>query len=189
MTNATKNTPDSNDSLSLEPIEAEPQAKAETPVWLHMLKWLSLSIVIVAADLITKYFAATTFDYAVPVPIMPSFNLTLLHNTGAAFSFLATESGWQRWFFIILASLVSLGLVKWLSSLRKEPMVALAVALILGGAIGNLYDRVTLGYVVDFLHFYWNDYHFPAFNIADSAITVGAGLMILDIFKGKKDER
>ena len=192
MSNSTSdkstNTPDSNEPLTLEPMEVAPAPKAETSLFVHMFKWLSLSIVIVAADLITKYFAATNLEYAVPVPIMPSFNLTLLHNTGAAFSFLATESGWQRWFFVILASVVSLGLVKWLTSLRKEPMVALAVALILGGAVGNLYDRITLGYVVDFLHFYWNDYHFPAFNIADSAITIGAGLMILDIFKGKKEE-
>jgi len=153
---------------------------------LHMLKWLSLSVLVIIADLASKYFASANLEYAVPVPIMPSFNFTLLHNTGAAFSFLATESGWQRWFFVILASVVSLALIKWLSSLKKEPWVALSVALILGGAIGNLYDRITLGYVVDFLHFYWGNYHFPAFNIADTAISIGAGLMILDVFRGKK---
>mgnify|MGYP000521140704 FL=1 len=158
----------------------------EQSTGLHMLKWLSLSVLVIIADLASKYFASANLEYAVPVPIMPSFNFTLLHNTGAAFSFLATESGWQRWFFVILASVVSLALIKWLSSLKKEPWVALSVALILGGAIGNLYDRITLGYVVDFLHFYWGNYHFPAFNIADTAISIGAGLMILDVFRGKK---
>jgi len=151
-----------------------------------MLKWLSLSTLVIVADLVSKYFASAYLEYAVPVAVMPSFNLTLLHNTGAAFSFLATESGWQRWFFAGLASIVSIALVKWLTTLQKEPWVAMSVALILGGALGNLYDRITLGYVVDFLHFYWNDYHFPAFNIADSAITVGAGAMIIDVFKNSK---
>lgn len=151
-----------------------------------MLKFLGLSAVIIFLDLITKHYASANLEYAAPYAVMPFFNLTLLHNTGAAFSFLATESGWQRWFFVALASIVSLALIKWLTTLRNEPMVAVAVALILGGALGNLYDRITLGYVVDFLHFYWNDYHFPAFNIADSSITVGAGLMILDVFTGKK---
>jgi len=174
-----------NDSMT----DSRAEQEANLPsIYVHMAKWLSVSTLIVIADLLTKYFASTNLEYAVPVPIMPSFNLTLLHNTGAAFSFLASESGWQRWFFVILASVVSIVLVKWLMDLRKEPMVAAALALILGGAIGNLYDRVTLGYVVDFLHFYWNDYHFPAFNIADSAITIGAGLMILDVIKGKKND-
>jgi len=133
-------------------------------------------------------------EYASPVPVytllegLTGFNFTLLHNTGAAFSFLASESGWQRWFFIALAFFVSLGLGVWLTKLRDDKWVAFAVALILGGAIGNLYDRITLGYVVDFLHFYWGNYHFPAFNIADTAISIGAGLMILDIFRPKKEQ-
>lgn len=153
----------------------------------HMLKWLSLSVVIIIADLVTKFYASANLDYAVPVPVIDGFfNFTLLHNTGAAFSFLASESGWQRWFFVVLATGVSAGLVVWLRGLRDEPWVACAVALILGGAIGNLYDRITLGYVVDFLHFYWNNYHFPAFNIADSAISIGAGMMIIDVFRGNK---
>lgn len=153
----------------------------------RMIKWVWLSVVVIIADLVTKYFASANLEYATPVPIFPSFNLTLLHNTGAAFSFLASESGWQRWFFTILAVVVSACLIRWLYTLRNDRWLAISIALVLGGAIGNLYDRVTLGYVVDFLHFYWRDYHFPAFNIADSAITVGAGLMILDIFR-KKDE-
>ena len=163
-----------------------------------MAKYLSLyfgiSAVIIILDLWTKSAATANLDYAVPVQVytlfdsVTGFNLTLLHNTGAAFSFLATESGWQRWFFIALAFFVSVGLSIWLTKLRDDRWVALAVALILGGAIGNLYDRITLGYVVDFLHFYWGDYHFPAFNIADTAISIGAGLMILDIFRGDKKQ-
>jgi signal peptidase II len=153
----------------------------------HLVKWLSLSVIIIVADLASKFYASASLEYAVPVPVIDGFfNFTLLHNTGAAFSFLASESGWQRWFFIVLATGVSAALVVWLRSLRDEPWVACAVALILGGAIGNLYDRITLGYVVDFLHFYWNNYHFPAFNIADTAISIGAGMMIIDVFRGNK---
>ena len=153
-----------------------------------MISLLWLSAVVLVADLVTKYYASTLLDYATPVPILPFFNFTLLHNTGAAFSFLATESGWQRWFFAALASIVSIALIRWLATLRDDPWLGVAIALILGGALGNLYDRITLGYVVDFLHFYWNDSHFPAFNIADSAISLGAGLMIIDVFKSKKEE-
>ena len=153
----------------------------------HMFKWLSLSVVIILADLVTKFYASANLEYAVPVPVIDGFfNFTLLHNTGAAFSFLATESGWQRWFFVILATAVSAGLIVWLRGLRDEPWVACAVALILGGAVGNLYDRMTLGYVVDFLHFYWDSYHFPAFNIADTAISIGAAMMVIDVFRGAK---
>tara|TARA_R110002072_G_scaffold101568_1_gene223649 strand:+ start:9829 stop:10377 length:549 start_codon:yes stop_codon:yes gene_type:complete len=160
----------------------------------HLVVYFGISLVIFILDLWTKSSATENLDYAVPVPVytlfdsLTGFNLTLLHNTGAAFSFLATESGWQRWFFIALAFFVSIGLSVWLTKLRDDKWVALAVALILGGAIGNLYDRITLGYVVDFLHFYWGNYHFPAFNIADTAISIGAGLMILDIFRGSKKQ-
>lgn len=160
----------------------------------HLIVYFGLSTLIVILDLWTKHLASANLEYAVPVPVytlfdsLTGFNLTLLHNTGAAFSFLASESGWQRWFFIILATCVSIALSFWLTKLREEPWVALSVALILGGAVGNLYDRATLGYVVDFLHFYWGDYHFPAFNIADTAISIGAGLMIIDIFRSKKSD-
>lgn len=165
---------------------------------MNMRKYLAiyfgLSLLIVIADLWTKSVATADLEYAVPVPVyrlfdgLTGFNLTLLHNTGAAFSFLASESGWQRWFFIALAFFVSVGLGVWLTKLRDDKWVALSVALILGGAIGNLYDRITLGYVVDFLHFYWGNYHFPAFNIADTAISIGAALMVLDLFRPKKNQ-
>lgn len=153
-----------------------------------MLIWLLLSIVVVIADLVSKSMASSMLEYANPVPVLPSFNLTLLHNTGAAFSFLAAAGGWQRWFFVGLAVVVSIALVKWLSTLKNDRWLAIAIALILGGALGNLYDRITLGYVVDFLHFYWRDYHFPAFNLADTAISIGAAMMILDLFRSKPEE-
>ncbi len=150
----------------------------------QMLRWLWLAALVVLLDLATKAMATAWLSYAQPVPVMPMFNLTLLHNTGAAFSFLASESGWQRWLFIILALGISVVLVRWLSTLsRKETWLAIGIALILGGALGNVYDRIVHGYVVDFLHFYWGNYHFPAFNIADTAITIGAAMMILDMFR------
>lgn len=148
------------------------------------LRWLWLAGLVIVLDLGTKAMATAMLSYGNPVPVMPMFNLTLLHNTGAAFSFLAGASGWQRWFFVTLAVVVSVFLVRWLKQLKAdETWSAIAIVLILGGALGNVYDRVVHGYVVDFLHFYWNDYHFPAFNIADTAITIGAGMMILDIFR------
>ncbi len=153
-----------------------------------MLKWLWLAAVIVVLDLGTKSLATNMLEYAISVPVLPFFNFTLLHNTGAAFSFLANAGGWQRWFFAVLAVVISGMLVKWLATLKSDKWLAIAIALVLGGALGNLYDRVVLGYVVDFLHFYWGNYHFPAFNLADSAITVGAIMMALDIFRKPSSE-
>lgn len=152
------------------------------------LKWLWLAVLVIVVDLGTKAMATAMLTYANPVPVMPSFNLTLLHNTGAAFSFLANADGWQRWFFVALALVVSVVLVTWLRKLKaNETWTAIAIVLILGGALGNVYDRVVHGYVVDFLHFYWQDWHFPAFNLADTAITIGAAMMILDLFRKPAD--
>lgn len=152
------------------------------------LKWLWLAALVIVIDLGTKAMASAMLTYGEPVAIMPMFNLTLLHNTGAAFSFLAQADGWQRWFFVALALVVSVVLVSWLRKLQThETWTAVAIVLILGGALGNVYDRVVHGYVVDFLHFYWQDWHFPAFNLADTAITIGAGMMILDIFRKPAD--
>lgn len=148
------------------------------------LQWLGLSLLVIILDQWTKYIASTSLELYSPVPVFPMFNFTLAHNYGAAFSFLASQGGWQRWFFTFIAVGVSVGLTVWLKRMpRNETWVAIAVALILGGAIGNVYDRIVLGYVVDFLDFYWGGSHFPAFNIADSAITVGAVMMGIDVIR------
>lgn len=158
------------------------------------LKWLWLTIVIVILDLATKFLLSSKMDLYQSIVIIRDFfnlgfNLTLVHNYGAAFSFLADQSGWQRWFFTITSTVISLVLIIWLYRLKKsEKLLAIALALVLGGAIGNLWDRVTLGYVVDFLDVYiqtsTGEWHWPAFNIADSAISIGAAFLIIDVIKG-----
>jgi signal peptidase II len=155
------------------------------------LGWLALSLVVVALDQASKWYFTRTLSYGEPVPVLPVFDLTLLHNTGAAFSFLAGEGGWQRWFFTALALGVS-GLISWwLYRLpHDEPhTTAAALALVLGGAVGNVIDRLRFGYVVDFVHLHWGDAYFPAFNVADSAITVGAVLLAADILFRSRDKR
>lgn len=150
-----------------------------------MLKWLWLSLLVIVLDQLTKYMASSLLTYYKPLAVMPMFNLTLMHNTGAAFSFLNDAGGWQRWFFTIIALGVSVFLTLWLKRLTaQEKLQAIALALILGGAIGNVIDRIWLGYVIDFLDVYYQNWHFPAFNIADSAITIGAVLIIYDSFFG-----
>lgn len=153
------------------------------------LRWLALSALIIALDLLSKWFADTNLQMYQQVPIIDGlFSFTLAYNPGAAFSFLANAGGWQRWFFVAIAVGVSGMLVVWLARLpRDKIMEALALALILGGALGNLYDRIVHGHVVDFILVHWQQsWFFPAFNIADSAITVGAALLILDMFFGGK---
>ncbi|MDH5446853.1 MAG: signal peptidase II [Gammaproteobacteria bacterium] len=146
-----------------------------------MMKWLWLSLLVIVLDQITKSMASSMLEYARPVSILPLFNFTLLHNTGAAFSFLDSAGGWQRWFFTVIALGVSFFLVLWVRKLStEEKLQAISLTLILGGAIGNVIDRIRFGYVVDFLDFYYGTSHFPAFNIADSAITIGAILIIYD---------
>ena len=141
--------------------------------------WLSGSVIVL--DQVTKFLAETLLTFHQPVPVLPSFNLLLTYNTGAAFSFLAGASGWQRWFFLGLGSLVSIGLIVWLRRLKPtETRLATALALILGGAIGNLIDRAWLGQVIDFIQLYYQHWYWPAFNLADSAITLGAALLVLD---------
>lgn len=146
-----------------------------------MLPWLWLTLLVLVLDQVTKYAATAMLQLYQPINILPFFNFTLAHNTGAAFSFLSDAGGWQRWLFAVIAFLTSLAIVYWLWKLPKnESWTALSLSLILGGALGNLYDRVAYGYVIDFLDFYWGTAHFPAFNVADSAITVGAAVMILE---------
>jgi len=155
----------------------------------NMLKWLWLSALVAALDLATKAIASHYLLLYQPVPVFPGFNWTLAHNSGAAFSFLASESGWQRWFFSVIALVVSIGITIWIKRLAPtQTWLAVALALVLGGAIGNLWDRVTLGYVVDFIDVYYQQSHWPAFNIADSAICVGAVLLVIDSFRGERDD-
>jgi len=152
-----------------------------------MLKWLWLSVVVIVLDLITKNLASTHLVLHEPVPLIPMLNLTLMHNTGAAFSFLGDAGGWQRWFFVTVAMFVSVALTWWLRQLRSdERWLAVALVLVLGGALGNVWDRVTLGYVVDFIDVYYESWHWPAFNVADSAITIGAVMLLLDALRGGK---
>ncbi|AIZ31601.1 lipoprotein signal peptidase [Pseudomonas parafulva] len=155
------------------------------------LAWLWLSLLVLVLDQATKlYFDNALTMYQQIVVIPDYFSWTLAYNTGAAFSFLADSSGWQRWLFALIAVVVSAVLVVWLKRLgRNETWLAVALALVLGGAIGNLWDRVVLGHVVDFILVHWrNTHYFPAFNLADSAITVGAVMLALDMFKSKKSE-
>ncbi len=145
--------------------------------------WYGLAAVIVILDQWTKGLATAHLQYARPVEVLPIFNLTLQHNEGAAFSFLSDAGGWQRWFFTAVAVIASVVLSVWLTRLEREQvLLALSLALILGGAIGNLWDRLALGYVVDFISVHYKGWYFPAFNVADSAISVGAVCMVLDAF-------
>jgi len=143
--------------------------------------WLMMSAVIVTLDLWTKSLATESLTLYRPIEITSWLNMTLAHNYGAAFSFLSDAGGWQRWLFTGLASVVTVVLVVWLLRLpAKEKLTAAALGLIIGGAIGNLIDRIINGYVIDFIDVYYLDWHWPAFNLADSAITGGVILMLLD---------
>ena len=148
-------------------------------------RWLAISAVVVVLDQITKQWVVHVFNQGEVLPVMAYFNLTLAYNSGAAFSFLAGAGGWQRGFFAAVAVIASIVIVHLLRKHPKQTLFCIALSLILGGALGNLWDRMVIGRVVDFLDFYLNDYHWPAFNVADSAITVGAALLIMDGFKSK----
>ncbi len=156
-----------------------------------MLKWLWLSAIALILDQWSKFAIDGSMRLYESIAIIPGFNLTYVHNTGAAFSFLSEAGGWQRWFFAAMAFIISIVLTIWLYRLKKhETLLAIALALVLGGAIGNLIDRVAYGYVIDFLDVYYQSHHWPAFNIADSAITVGVFLMLLESFGiGGKPEK
>lgn len=149
--------------------------------------WLALALFIALIDQMTKLWASATLEYLQPVEILPFFNLTLLHNPGAAFSFLSSAAGWQRSFFIVLTVLISMVLLIWLyRSARGQAWTSLSLALILSGAFGNLVDRVRLGYVVDFLDFHAFGWHWPAFNVADAAISCGAVLIVTLTLLGRE---
>ncbi|HEV7614059.1 MAG TPA: signal peptidase II [Steroidobacteraceae bacterium] len=144
--------------------------------------WLLLSALVIVADQISKAYITRHFLEFEFTRILPVLDITRMHNVGAAFSFLASASGWQRWVFIGLAVVVSIGITIWLLRLPRgvHPLLAGGLALVLGGAIGNVIDRIRVGYVIDFIHFHWDRAYFPAFNVADSAITVGAACLLLD---------
>ena len=153
------------------------------------LGWLVLSLLVLVIDQVSKAHFEGSLEMFQQIVVIPDyFSWTLAYNTGAAFSFLADGAGWQRWLFALIAVVVSAVLVVWLKRLgRDDTWLAIALALVLGGALGNLYDRIALGHVIDFILVHWqNRHYFPAFNFADSAITVGAIMLALDMFKSKK---
>lgn len=149
-------------------------------------RWLGLSALVIVLDQISKAWITSRFAYGETLYVTGVLDLVLAHNTGAAFSFLHDAGGMQRWLFSIIAIVASVWIVWLLRKHGTQTLFALALSLILGGALGNLIDRIAYGYVVDFLHFHWNEHYFPAFNLADSAITCGAFLMIWDNFTEKK---
>ncbi|PVV05598.1 MAG: signal peptidase II [gamma proteobacterium symbiont of Ctena orbiculata] len=155
-----------------------------------MTRWLWLSLVVVVLDQVTKQIAESSLTLYESVRVLPIFDLTLLYNKGAAFSFLSNQGGWQRWFFIVLAIGVCGVLVGWIWRLKRdEQWIAVALSLIVGGAIGNVIDRILFGQVIDFLHFHYQQHYFPAFNVADSAITLGVIIMLYDaLILAKKRE-
>ena len=153
------------------------------------LIWLWVTVVLLILDQVTKYVVSTQMQLYQSIELLPVFNFTYVHNYGAAFSFLSEAGGWQRWFFSIIAISISVLLTYWLKKLPAKNLVLCgAYSLVLAGALGNLYDRLTYGYVIDFIHVYYDTWHFPAFNIADSAICIGAGLLLLDAFRDQKSE-
>ncbi len=151
--------------------------------------WLALGVAVFFFDQLTKGWVSNTLDPGQVVELTSFLNVVLLHNEGAAFSFLANAGGWQRWFFISISSVVCLVLTLWLMRMtRGQHWMAAALAFILGGAAGNLWDRIDFGHVVDFIDVYYNGWHWPAFNIADSAITLGAVMLILHALFFHQDE-
>ena len=146
-------------------------------------KWLSISAVIVIVDLYTKHLIQRAFEYGEHLTFTSFFDLVRYHNEGAAFSFLSDAGGWQKWFFSGVSMIAVVVITYLLKKHQTQKLFCFGLALVLGGAIGNLYDRLTLGYVVDFLLFHYKDWYYPAFNVADSAICVGVALLLLDSFK------
>jgi signal peptidase II len=161
--------------------ESRPGAQRAVNGW-HALWWVGFALLLVLVDQLTKQAVIENFTLYQRQNVLPFFDLVRLHNTGAAFSFLAGAAGWQNQLFMAIAAGVSLGIVWWLALLPRGGKLTLTVglALVLGGALGNLIDRALYGYVVDFLLFYWRDWSYPAFNLADSAITCGAILVLFD---------
>ena len=149
----------------------------------NFYKWLSISAIVIVLDLYTKHLIQQAFAFGDLQPVTSFFDLVRYHNQGSAFGFLNDAGGWQKWFFNGIAVVASVVIIYLLKTHTKQKLFCAGLALVLGGAIGNLYDRLTLGYVVDFLNFHINNYYWPAFNVADSAICVGVALLLWDSFK------
>ncbi|MFT6300415.1 MAG: signal peptidase II [Saprospiraceae bacterium] len=150
-------------------------------------RWYTLSVSVAIIDQLAKYAVTQKFLYGAHENIFPGLNLLLVHNRGAAFSFLSDAGGWQRWVFLAISLVASIVLVAWLYRLKTAQFfLSLSLALILGGAIGNLYDRIFLGYVIDFVDVYYKNYHWPVFNVADASITLGAVFLLLESLMVKK---
>ena len=153
-----------------------------------MWRWLFLSLVVVLADQASKQLIEASFLVFEERPLLPFLNLTLVYNEGAAFSFLSDQGGWQRWLFSGLALVVSAVLVGWLTRLpATQKWTAAALSLIIGGALGNLIDRLLFGHVIDFIDLYYGRWHWPAFNIADSAIVIGVAMILLETLFPRRD--
>jgi len=152
--------------------------------------WLALALLIIVVDQMTKVWFDSVLSYGERWPILPFFDFTLLYNTGAAFSFLAGGEGWQRWLFTAIAGIATIVIIRLLWKSPGQTLFCASLTCILGGAVGNAIDRLLHGHVVDFLLFYWQDWYFPAFNVADIAITVGAALLLLDeLLRWRRERR
>jgi signal peptidase II len=163
--------------------------KEQTGGW-TVYRWFVLSALVFFLDQLSKQMVQQQMQLFESIEVMGFFNLYYVHNYGAAFSFLSDQSGWQRWFFSIVTTVISLGIIVWISRLNKtQTLLIIALTLVLGGALGNLYDRLMYGYVIDFIDWYVNSYHWPAFNIADASISLGAALLILDTFLNPETDK
>lgn len=150
--------------------------------------WLLISVIVFVLDQLTKQWILSNFSLGQSQQVFSFFNLVHVHNYGAAFSFLSDQPGWQRWFLLIVTSVISIVLLIWVTRLKRhQTLLAAALVLILGGAFGNLYDRAVYGYVVDFIDWHYAGYHWPAFNIADAGISCGAVLLIIDTIINGED--
>jgi len=155
-----------------------------------MKRYFVIALIVVLLDQLTKLWVLNSFETFEIVTVLPVFNLTLVFNEGAAFSFLADAGGWQRYIFVSISAVMSIVFVVWLSRVKShERWLATGLAFLLGGAVGNLIDRVWLGKVIDFLQWHWHDAYFPAFNLADAAITLGVILLLIDSIKTPTEKR
>jgi signal peptidase II len=153
-----------------------------------MSRWLKYSLIVITLDQIVKLWISSHFTYGESYPVTGFFNLVLWHNTGASFGMLSDGGGWQRWLFSGIATIASLWIIYLLRKHQQQKLFCIALVFILGGAVGNLIDRLVYGYVVDFLDFHWHESHFAAFNVADSAINIGAALLLWDSFIKKPEK-